>query len=348
MERSPTHPFINRILPAPKGGGFRMDGYWVWCGSVIRGDDGRYQMFASRWPRDVSFAPNWLTNSEVVRTVSDTPAGPYEFVEVVLPQRGRCYWDGLMTHNPTIHRFEDEYLLFYTGTNYSFPTPGPGVELSELQWKEARRKQAIGLATAPSVEGPWERRNLPILEPRPGKWDGLITTNPAACVHADGSVLLAYKSTAHDDDLLRLGVARAPRAEGPYERLSDEPLFDFGRDEQGTPTSRHAEDPYIWWSGECYEMVAKDMNGKICGEPGAGLHGVSYDGAVWEVADPPKALSRTVAWDDGTETTFAHVERPQVLIEDGTPTHLFCAVGNAVGDMRGMTETWNIAIPLKT
>ena len=29
------------LLPAPVGGGCSMDGYWVWCGSVIRGEDGR-------------------------------------------------------------------------------------------------------------------------------------------------------------------------------------------------------------------------------------------------------------------------------------------------------------------
>ena len=29
------------LLPAPVGGGFSRNGYWVWCGSVIRGEDGR-------------------------------------------------------------------------------------------------------------------------------------------------------------------------------------------------------------------------------------------------------------------------------------------------------------------
>ena len=46
-----------------------MADYWIWCGSVIRGDDGLYHMFASRWRRDVDFAPHWVTNSEVVRGV---------------------------------------------------------------------------------------------------------------------------------------------------------------------------------------------------------------------------------------------------------------------------------------
>ncbi len=40
-----------RMLPAPRNGGFRMEGYWVWCGSAIKGEDNRYHLFASRWPK---------------------------------------------------------------------------------------------------------------------------------------------------------------------------------------------------------------------------------------------------------------------------------------------------------
>ncbi len=85
--------FIDRLLPAPKGGGFAMKDYWIWDPSVIKGEDGRYHMFASRWSKQYGFG-NWVTNSEVVRAISDTPEGPYEFVEVVLPARGKQYFDG--------------------------------------------------------------------------------------------------------------------------------------------------------------------------------------------------------------------------------------------------------------
>jgi hypothetical protein len=37
------------LLPAPKNGGFAMDGYILWCSSVIKVGD-TYHMFASRWP----------------------------------------------------------------------------------------------------------------------------------------------------------------------------------------------------------------------------------------------------------------------------------------------------------
>ena len=40
-----------KMLPAPMDGGFRMEGYWVWCGSVAKGEDGKYHMLASRCPK---------------------------------------------------------------------------------------------------------------------------------------------------------------------------------------------------------------------------------------------------------------------------------------------------------
>jgi len=34
---APAGTFAGRLEPAPAGGGFRMDDFWVWCGSVARG-----------------------------------------------------------------------------------------------------------------------------------------------------------------------------------------------------------------------------------------------------------------------------------------------------------------------
>lgn len=59
-------------------------------------------MFASRWSKKLPMHPGWLFKSEIVRAVSDTPAGPYTFQEVVLPARGPQFWDGRTTHNPQI------------------------------------------------------------------------------------------------------------------------------------------------------------------------------------------------------------------------------------------------------
>jgi hypothetical protein len=43
-------PFNARLLPAAKNGGFYMNGCRVWCGPPAEGEDGRFHLFASRWP----------------------------------------------------------------------------------------------------------------------------------------------------------------------------------------------------------------------------------------------------------------------------------------------------------
>lgn len=338
--------FASRLLPAPRGGGFAMDKRWVWCGSPIRDEEGRYHLFASSWTKGLPFWPCWVTSSEVVRASSDAPAGPYRFEEVVLPPRDKSFWDGRMTHNPTIHRAPDgTYLLFYTGTTYDAPAPTPG---DYGQWGDdraamARANQRIGLATAPAVTGPWTRREAPVLGPRPGQWDGLMTTNPAPCVLPDGSILLVYKSTGNQTDLLRIGVAKARSYDAPFERLDDKPILTFD------DTGDHVEDPFVWHDGVRFQLIMKDMEGGICGEPMGGIHAFSDDGTTWHIADPPKAYSRTIEWDDAATTTQSHFERPQLLIEDGVPTHLFAATSDASRPAHNhpdTTHTWTVAIPL--
>ncbi len=341
-----SQAFKDRLLPAVTGGGFAMDGYWIWCGSVVKSDDGKYHMFASRWSDQLTFAPHWVTNSEVVHAVSDTPEGPYVFADVALPPRSPEYWDGRMTHNPTIHRHPDgRYILFYTGTTYDEPLPTPQTPAShELAWEKARCNQRVGVAIADSPGGPWQRCDAPLLEPRPGKWDGWMNTNPSAVVLPDGSVMLYYKAVGFSKDLLRYGVAKAQKVEGPYERLLDEPIFRFDS------TNDHIEDAFAWHNGQRYEMIFKDMAGGICGEPKAGVHALSDDGITWQLAQSPLAYSRTVTWDDGNTTEQAFLERPQLLIENGQPTHLFAATGTMPAKQSAnhakLEKSWNMCIPL--
>ncbi len=335
--------FFKRLQLAPVGGGFAMDGYWVWCGSVIKGEDNRYHMFSSRWPKQLAFSPHWLTNSEVVRASADKPEGPYKFEEVILPARGEGFWDGKMTHNPTIHKYKDTYLLFYTGTTYDgdIPSENNAEKWGSAKAKQARQNQRIGMATASSIKGPWKRLDKPVLEPRPGKWDALMTTNAAPCVLKDGSILMVYKSTGNQADLLRMGVAKAPHFEKPFERLSDESIFNFDK------TGDHVEDGYVWWENGQYHMVMKDMKGGISGEKHAGILATAKDGVHWEIAKPAKAYTRNIRWTDGTATVQGHLERPQLLIQNGKPTHIFFATGDGPGGFEKMTRTWNMVIPLK-
>ena len=90
----------------------------------------------------------------------------------------------------------------------------------------------------------------------------------------------------------------------------------------------------------------KDRFGHICGEEGGGVHATSTDGIRWNLSDPVKAYSRTVRWNDGSETLQANFERPFLLIENGRPTHLFAATGEGPSPWN-FERTWNMVIPLK-
>jgi hypothetical protein len=327
--------------------GFWMEGYWCWDASVIRGDDGRYHMFASRWPKDITFHPGWMTNSEVVHAVSNTPEGPYAFRAVALPARGPEYWDGRATHNPTIRRHGDTYLMFYMGsTNPLGDAPrGEKFELGNPRCIVARANKRIGLATSRSLDGPWERADRPILETRPGTFYSFLTSNPAPVVHADGSVLLVFKARRYLPDgshsPMMLGVARAPHFRGPYAVVGDGPVF--GPDKLG-----EVEDPFVWQNAEGgYELIAKDMTGRIVGEKHAGVHALSQDGVQWRLAPRPKAWTRRLTFDDGKTEIMGQLERPFLLFENDRPAFLIGAVGDGPGGFAHMTKSGNIVIPLK-
>ncbi len=327
--------FRFRFEPAPKHGGFAMDDYWIWCGSAIRGDDGQYHLFASRWPKRYPFYNGYVCYSEIVRAVADNPLGPFTFVDVVVPTRDLHFWDGGHTHNPTIHRIGGRYCLFYEAITFPKGRPSDR-EIRNGGPMRGGSYPAIGLCIADSLDGPWQRFDRPALAQRDGAWDREIVTNPAVCEAPDGRILLYYRS--YD---MTVGLAEADEPEGPYRRIGDGPLPSL------QPPNR-VEDMYVWHSGEHFEMLAKDCTGGVLsGERGAGVHATSPDGVAWIFSDPVKAYSRTIAWDDGSVASQGCLERAQLLIEDGEPRALYAATGDGPGGFNACTRTWNMAISLE-
>ena len=101
----------------------RMEDSWVWCGSVLQGDDG-YHMYAARWPKQYPMFVGYLYQSEIVHAYSESMCGPYRFVERVLPTgKNPAAWDGRMAHNPTVVRYGKRCLLYYIGTTYREDSP---------------------------------------------------------------------------------------------------------------------------------------------------------------------------------------------------------------------------------
>lgn len=320
-----------------------MNDYWVWCGSVVKGEDNRFHMFASRWPKHLPMHPGWMVASEIVRAVSDIPEGPYEFQEVVLPARGAEYWDGRMTHNPHITKYENTYLLFYTGSTHPFEdvTEGKYYDLKDPKCIVSRANKRIGLAVSSSVFGPWERPDTPILSVRPGKFNSYLTSNPAPCVSDDGSVLLVFKARAYEGSSygkMTIGVSRAEYYSAPYTVLSEEPIFPSWK--------YHIEDPFMWRTKNGYSLIAKDMDGNICGELHGGIYACSEDGVKWKISENTKAYSRKIKWDDGTEQLMGSFERPFILFQEGKPTHIFAATADGPGGFSSASETWNMVVPI--
>jgi hypothetical protein len=344
--------FTDKVLKAPKNGGFKMDGYWVWCPSVIKAEDNRYHMFASRWKKEMPMHPGWLVGSEIVRAVADTPEGPYHFEEVILTSRGPQYWDGRSVHNPTIRKVGDTYVLYYIGTTHPFPELADWSDLTNDDPRTivARSNKRIGMATAKSIFGPWERRNEPILTTRPNHFDNFLVSNPAPLIKKDGSVLMVYKCREYKHDLyqkalhsaiMQFGIAKSESFNGKYTHLTDKPIFDS--------EYYDIEDPFIWEGHGRYHMIAKDMIGNICGEKSGGFYASSINGEEWDMAKGKLAYSRHVLWDDGTLEEMGNMERPFILFDGETPTHLFFATSDSPngGGIMACKNTWNMVIPLK-
>ena len=279
----------DRLLPLHPGTGFAMDGYFVWCGSVIYAE-GAYHIFASRWEEGLTFPSGYMVGSEIVHGVSDRPEGPFSYVETVIGRRGGDFWDGQFAHNPQIVRCGDAYVLYYLGAVRTDT--------------KARR---IGYAAAMSINGPWVRSDAPIDLGRPD------CNNPAAWVEDDGSVLLAFRYGNQ-----RIGVARAPRFDGAYTVVNDDIL-----------PGVIAEDPFLWKDGRTgkYRMLLEDGRGTLTGGVKFGALLESGDGSDWKPEDPVLCYDHTLRYDDGTVIRAERRERPQLLFDaDGSPTHLYTGV----------------------
>jgi hypothetical protein len=140
------------MKPAVKNGGFKMEGYIVWCPTVIKVGK-TYHMFASRWPEQYGLG-GWTKYSEIVRATSDNLYGPYTFQEVVIQKR-EGYWDNDRAHNPKIVKAGSKFVLYYISS-----------------------ANETGYAYADAITGPWTRVDSVAMP----------FSNPAPLVRKDGSV----------------------------------------------------------------------------------------------------------------------------------------------------------------
>ena len=331
----------------PVDSGFKQEGYWVWGSSIIKGDDGKYHMYVSRWPKTLKFHPGWMVSSEIVHAVSDTAVGPYLFSDAALGKRSPEYWDGCSQHNPNIFKHGDTYVLYYMGSTHPFGEPLEHADEVNMNTKYSivgRSNKRIGVATSKSPYGPWTRPDSPTMTPKPGTFYSFLVSNPTPVIHEDGSVLLMFKCREYNDKFpyhgtMKIGVAKAPHYAGPYEVVVDEPIF--SEDRFGV-----VEDPFIWKDKKGYHMLAKDQHASVGGVFHAGILAHSDNGIDWRLDANPTAYTKRIQWSDGRDEQMGQLERVQGLFEDGKLTHLSFAVMDGPGGFKNGSNTWNIVVPI--
>jgi hypothetical protein len=306
-------PFASRLRPLGKI--LEIPDTYVWCNTPIHGPDGRVHVFFSRWNASRGMG-GWINACEIAHAVADRPEGPYEVRGTILSPRGGDHFDATTCHNPHVQKIGEQYVLLFIGN------------------RNARTDtKRIGLATAPTLDGPWTRPDRPLIEPGTvGAWDDHCTSNPSLVHAPDGSFRLYYKSWNTNDYVnapdpkirgnRKYGLATSRHLLGPYERHPANPVIDFAH--RGNNTQ--LEDAYVWLEGGRYRMLVRDMgwfdheaglilesdDGIRWGEPKVAWQGASH---YIELPPRPKHLNR-----------YGRFERPQLLMRDGRPTHLFTAM----------------------
>ncbi|MEN8193381.1 MAG: glycoside hydrolase family protein [Bacteroidota bacterium] len=352
----------------------QMDNYFVWGGSVVKGDDGKYHMLFSLWDSGEERAPfqdGWLLSSKIAYAVSDYTDKEFKFQKIVL--RGRLFdgdstaWDAQSVHNPHIKRFNEKYYLYYTGSKDPGVQPigSPGEKLSKRN--RIQQVQKLGVIEFNSfddlVNGNFQRPEKPLLVPRtrvkennvvdpspPGtvpKPDNIIVVNPSVVYRPnDQKYLLYFKGNLWDPHWRGVhGVAISDNPNGPFTAMN-EFVFDIRLDD-GRIAS--AEDPYVWYHNKYKKFYAtfKDFSGKIAGAaPGLAIL-VSQDGISWQKPDNSLFMKKELIFKNGKHLKVSNLERPQLLInENGSPVVLYaaCSIEKVGGKKDG--STFNVQIPL--
>jgi hypothetical protein len=323
--RAADYDYGAMIQPVPVSAVFRDPGLFVWDGSLIRDDSGKYHLFYSQWPSNLTMNA-WVSHSAVAHAVADRPTGPFHFKNVVLAPRGKTFWDGMVTHNPSVVRFRDgKSYLYYMGNR------GDGTVGKQLNWIH-RNNQRIGVAVADSPDGPWKRFDKPVLDVSadPQAPDALVVSNPGVTQRPDGGFLMMCKGVGKKKPLPGGGpvtflIARSDSQTGPFKKEL-KPMFT--QEEWGIA----AEDPFIWRGKDRYWAIVRTDGKPVVTETGvkfekkpASLVLVeSLNGSDWKLAKHPLVTTMNLRWSGGEGPAMVTIQRPQLCLENGQPVALAC------------------------
>lgn len=322
--------FKDRLQAVTDDNIFKTDGYYNWGGSILKGPDGRYHLFYSRWEKQHSFF-GWLTRSEIAHAVADDPAGPWQYQETALRGGGPGHWDAITAHNPKIKYFEGKYYLYYISTNLGdqdykedYLSEISSVGYDHPGWKVLRTNQRTGVAVANSLDGPWKRMDQPLIQP-----SGPITTltvNPAIDHGADGRYYLIVKGDKPNEPrfIRNQAIAVSDSPTGPFE-MQEQPVIDY----------LDTEDVSMW-----YDAGRDQFYGVFHAHTFIGMIN-SPDGIHWKKATEYVLTPKQILLAGGDTLQPDRMERPFVYTENNEPQVLSLAVKK--GD-----ESYLVFLPVKS
>lgn len=295
---------------------FRDSIYYHWCNSIIKGEDGKYHLIYSRWKRDHKFYA-WLTHSTIAHAVSDSPCGPFKYVNTLVDFNKKKYKAGDMitAHNPKIKYFNGKYYLYFISTHLDrkitdkelVQTASTGY--SHANWNPLRVNQRTFVASANSLNEEFVVNSSPLLEP-----EGPITTlvvNPAITQGHDGRYYLIVKGDKPGSTKFERNQAIA---------VSDYPDKGFVIQPKPVIDQWDSEDMSLW-----YDQGTQLYYAVFHAHTYVGMM-VSKNGIDWEKARDFKLTGKRIAKSDGTAIVPDRMERPFVFSEAGEVKSLSVAV----------------------
>lgn len=279
-----------------------------WDGQILKGEDGRYRMFASRW--DQALGHKGWGGSLAVSAVSENLFGPYRDTGLIWPDD-----EGGRGHNVTGLRMHDgRYAVVVSET------------------------RPADVFVSDSLDGPWrplgritvDQSHFQLVK-TPGDVAIRDTLEAPAAKSSNFSVMLrpdgAYQIVPRSGQILisETGIL------GPYTVMGDSVY----RGLEGVPQRdmRAFEDPVVWFSGGFYHIIVNHWRERRA------YHLISRDGiAGWRVqglAYEPSA--DFIRYAGGVVNHWNKLERPGVVIQDG---HVV-AMTFAVIDTAKETQTGN-------
>jgi hypothetical protein len=354
-----------RIGKVDSAGIFRQDGYYVWCTSVLKGDDGKYHMFYSRWKHgkraldddSMNYIFNgfagWNKYSEIAYAVANNMGGPYKYVKTILKGDGDPEkWDRFTMHNPQVRKFGSYYYLYYISNSYDSTLYANNIKFTNdwKHWLQYNSTQKIGVLKFKSfndlVNGNFERSANPLMQP-----DGLhtfeVATNPTVTQGGDRRYYMMFKSRKPNVGNMTFWMAISNAPEGPFEFAGE--VF--------TSSEMACEDPCIWYDkkrNRFYAAAKYYSNSKVLAPQfGALVLITSVDGLKWEPAKHSLICLRELDMVNASKIQLAHLERPFIVTDkNGEPVALFAAASidepsGAITDIKDSQSTFSVYIPIK-